>query len=282
MKCFYHKADLDGICAGAIVKHKYPTVELIGADYGDSVDWATLQRGEKIYIVDFSFSMPEMKALNEFCQLYWIDHHATAIDEARRQGIDSRTGEFVLASGTSGCELTWAHLFPGVQMPRAVSLLGRYDVWDHAALPGIVEFQQGMKLIDLDAYSDEWTQLLSEPDPAVIDMLISDGQVIRAYQVVSNRIYAETVGHVIQWHGMTFIAINKCLANSMSFDGVYDPEKHDAMMAFGWNGKQWRVSIYSNKPEVNAGEVCKIYGGGGHKGAAGFICARLPFWEVQS
>lgn len=279
MKCFYHKADLDGKCAGAIVKRKYPTVELIGVDYGDFIDWTTMQRGEKVYIVDFSFPIQQMRVLNDFCQLFWIDHHATAINEAQREDLECRTGEFVLDASKSGCELTWEHLYPGEQMPRAVSLLGRYDVWDHSALPGIVEFQQAMKLLDLTVHSEEWTQLLSEPDPAVIDMLISDGQVIRAYQKVSNRIYAEACGHVIRCQGKTFIAMNKCLANSLAFEAIYKPEEHDAMMAYGWDGKKWKVSIYSDKSTFNAGEFCKQFGGGGHKGAAGFSCdgLMLPF-----
>ena len=35
MKCFYHSADLDGHCSGAIVKMVYPECELIGINYGD-------------------------------------------------------------------------------------------------------------------------------------------------------------------------------------------------------------------------------------------------------
>ena len=33
--CFYHKADLDGVCSGAIVKHFVPDCELYGFDYGE-------------------------------------------------------------------------------------------------------------------------------------------------------------------------------------------------------------------------------------------------------
>ena len=35
MKCFYHSADLDGQCSGAIVKLARPDCELVGIDYGD-------------------------------------------------------------------------------------------------------------------------------------------------------------------------------------------------------------------------------------------------------
>ena len=36
IKCFYHLADLDGHCSGAIVKYKYPDAELFGINYGQA------------------------------------------------------------------------------------------------------------------------------------------------------------------------------------------------------------------------------------------------------
>jgi nanoRNase/pAp phosphatase (c-di-AMP/oligoRNAs hydrolase) len=37
------------------------------------------------------------------------------------------------------------------------------------------------------------------------------------------------------------------------------------------------VSLYSTKPEIDCGEIARTFGGGGHKGAAGFQCTELPF-----
>ena len=35
--CFYHSADLDGVCSGALVKHFVPDVELVGCDCSEGV-----------------------------------------------------------------------------------------------------------------------------------------------------------------------------------------------------------------------------------------------------
>lgn len=43
--CFYHKADLDGVCSGAIVKHFVPDVELYGFDYGEEFDFYAASPG---------------------------------------------------------------------------------------------------------------------------------------------------------------------------------------------------------------------------------------------
>ena len=50
------------------------------------------------------------------------------------------------------------------------------------------------------------------------------------------------------------------------------------MITFSTNGKQWRVSLYQDgRPDVDCSVIAKKYGGGGHKGAAGFECVTLPF-----
>lgn len=55
-------------------------------------------------------------------------------------------------------------------------------------------------------------------------------------------------------------------------------EPYDLMITFvRRKDKLWNVSLYSTKPEIDCGEIAKSFGGGGHKGAAGFQCEELPF-----
>ncbi len=78
--------------------------------------------------------------------------------------------------------------------------------------------------------------------------------------------------------GLRCVAINRMLTNSQMFDSVWDPEKYDAMLTFGWRKGQWTVSLYSTKDDVDVSVIAKNRGGGGHKGAAGFQCSELPFY----
>lgn len=75
------------------------------------------------------------------------------------------------------------------------------------------------------------------------------------------------------------VALNSAQRGSWQFNSVYDPSQHDAMVVYCMlkSGK-YRVSLYSTKEEVDCGAIAKALGGGGHKGAAGFICDELP-WE---
>jgi hypothetical protein len=68
--------------------------------------------------------------------------------------------------------------------------------------------------------------------------------------------------------------------NSNSFESAYNPEFHDAMMPFNYDGqtRMWNFSLYTTKPEVDILSIAKQYGGGGHKQACGF---QLPNNKVN-
>ena len=55
-------------------------------------------------------------------------------------------------------------------------------------------------------------------------------------------------------------------------------EPYDLMITFvRRKDKLWNVSLYSTKDHIDCGSIAKSFGGGGHKGAAGFQCKDLPF-----
>ena len=85
----------------------------------------------------------------------------------------------------------------------------------------------------------------------------------------------------VEPHVLRVLACNTIVFNSQFFDGFYDPEKHDVMCAYSQrrDGK-WKVSLYTTKDEIDCGAIAKHFGGGGHKGAAGFVCTRLP-WDTE-
>ncbi len=101
LKVFYHSADLDGHCSGAIVKYKFPDIEAIKINYGDKFPWGTIYSGETIYMVDFSLQpFEDMIKLNKLANLIWIDHHKTSIDDYINSGT-AITGKTMI--GSAGC-----------------------------------------------------------------------------------------------------------------------------------------------------------------------------------
>ena len=277
MKCFYHAADLDGHCSGAIVKMRNQDCEMIGIDYGQEFPWHTIKAGEVVYMVDFSLQpFDDMLRLNKMCKFIWIDHHKTAIDKAHEVGFFAY--EQSLEIGKAACELVWEYFHPS-EISAAAILLGRYDVWDLDSHPDIMNFQYGMRMeTDTLPGADIWGFVFGESPGGVIRGICETGETVLRYQISQSAKYAKACAFDTEIDGLPAIAMNVGLANSQMFESVWDSEKHKVMMPFVWKDGKWTVSLYTT-PEtgVDVSEIAKSYGGGGHKQAAGFQADKLPF-----
>lgn len=282
MKCFYHSADLDGACAGAIVKMKHPECELLPINYGDPFPWESIEPQEVVYMVDFSLPLEEMHRLNGSCRLIWIDHHKSALLAAVEAQFIAWEGQKTV-SGRAGCELTWEFCYPATPVPLAVELLGRYDVWDQSDpqrwAEEILPFQYGMRNHPDTSPANQvlWAWVINKGFAAVAGVTLT-GRTLLEYEGRQNAMYARTCAFDTEIDGLRAVAVNKGLCNALLFAEVYDPERHDVMCSF-YQGKDrhWKVSLYAEKPEVDVSVLAKARGGGGHKGAAGFRCEVLPF-----
>ena len=273
MKCFYHKSDLDGHCSGALIKLKNPECEMIGVDYADYVRDFKVQMGETVYVVDFRFPMDEMVWLSAFAKLHWIDHHKSSIEEARDIGFLASGGQ-LLVIGQAACELVWEYLCPDEKPPVPVWLLGRYDVWDHED-ERVMPFQWGMRNFP-DTLPDQmvfWADVIRSP--TYFTEIINTGRTLLKYQQVQDAKYAKGMAYEAEFEGVRAIIMNKAYANSKAFDAVYDPEKHDIMVFFAIKPGQYKYTLFCDKPDIDVSEIAKRYGGGGHRGAAGFFSDKI-------
>lgn len=273
MKCYYHSSDLDGHCSGAIVLNKHPECEMIGVNYNETLNKSDITDGETVYIVDFSFSADVMEWLNLKADLIWIDHHKSAIEKCDH--IENIRG--IREIGKAGCELTWEFLHPNHEIPHGVWLLGRYDVWDHEDI-NVLPFQYGIRnqgdtRPESENGSELWFNILS--DFTDIGRIIDVGLNILRYQAAQDAMYAKGMSYEAEFHGYNVIVMNKAYSNSKIFDSVYDPDKHDFMILFGVKPGEIKYSLYCDKPEIDVSAIAVQYGGGGHKGAAGFYSDKI-------
>ncbi len=273
MICFYHSADLDGHCSGAIVKHKYPDCELYGIDYGDEFPWDKV-KDQNVIMVDFSLQpFSDMIRLNQEAKtLDWIDHHISAIKDYEECGDIFPS---FLDDKKAACELTWEYLLGRATLPYVVTLLGRYDVWDH--IIDVLPFQYGVRLYKTDPAWDmeNWLDWFNCFPHKILDK----GKTILKYVEQDNEKYVKFSSFEVNLHNFKCIVINRMMTNSQMFDSVWDPEKYDVMLTFGYKKNQWTVSLYTDKEGVDVSEIAKKFGGGGHKQAAGFQCSSLPFFK---
>lgn len=287
----YHSADYDGIFCREIARKFLPDSELIGWNFGDPKVSNPMDGGT--YVLDLS---PDCLNYVNPSQLIWIDHHKTSIEKWPADIPGYRI------DGVAACRLAWqwfiAHeSFDALQAkprpnkedfvnrrvtePLAVRLAGEYDIWDKRD-PAAEVFQYGLscqKEID-------WNALLSEEKfrddgtPTYLEDVILAGMNAQAYAQHVDASICNSLTWLMKWEGLTFLCVNHARFNSLLFAAKDVPETgHDALLGFRFDGKSWMVSLYHSKhrTDLDLSEIAKKYGGGGHKGACGFTCAKLPF-----
>lgn len=74
-----------------------------------------------------------------------------------------------------------------------------------------------------------------------------------------------------------FICINKERFNPINFGIDYHKDGYDGCACFHYDGvrKVWAFSLYNDNGLVDCSQIAKQFGGGGHKGAAGFVVDNL-------
>jgi oligoribonuclease NrnB/cAMP/cGMP phosphodiesterase (DHH superfamily) len=278
--CIYHSRDLDGFSSAAIVKKKYPDAQLIGFDYGQALPMEKIPAGVPIIMVDVSVPMQDLEMLSRHSegQLTWVDHHATAIREwdAYMAGKE-KFMETVLGNGYAACELIWGYLYPEVELPLPVLLLGEYDTWRKGDIDRwenkILPFQFGMRSVCNSPETFPERLLAVEYPNRMLDyvdetMLV--GKAILQYQAQVSELLCRRSAFEFTFDGHRAICLNAGGINSDAFKSVYDEEKHDVIMPFFFAKDKWLFSLYTTKETVDCGALAKARGGGGHKGAAGF------------
>jgi len=286
--CFYHRTDLDGICSGAIIKRALDcdVVDFNGLDYADDFNLDECD-GRDVYMVDVSLQpfSRMLELLNVANSLTWIDHHKEAVKDANEAGFD-RFAAGAWELGSAACELTWKYFFLSEPTPpRAVRLLGRYDVWDHDD-PDVLAFQYGARLYVESGVHDRFWKFALDPDGTsdssedFVDEVLQVGKKVLKYQTQVNAKVAHACAFETTIDGLRAIAANygvRGTANSKVLDSAWDPDRHDLKILFYLNRDgRWEVSLYTEKDRVDCGAIAKKYGGGGHKGAAGFSTNGFP------
>lgn len=276
MICYFHQSDLDGICSAAIIKHKYPWVELIPLNYGDDYDEKIFSRNfknETIFFVDITTQPADiMSELTISNRVIILDHHITAIDSIKALNWEP---EGILDTSKAGCELAWQYCFPYQEIPLPVYYLGRYDVWDHSN-KCTVPFQYGMRLKNLAPDSHYWKYLFDVNYTSLQYDIIEEGWLLIEWEKNQNARRAAN-SFETEFEGLRAIVCNGG-GGSPLFDSVYNEDRHDIMVSFIYTkNKIWTYGLYSTKSDVHCGEIAKRRGGGGHKGAAGFQSDKFLF-----
>nr|WP_288453408.1 phosphohydrolase [uncultured Pseudomonas sp.] len=273
--CIYHANCADGFGAAWVVRKALgaDNVDFHPGKYGEP---APEVEGRDVILVDFSYKRDQLLQLAQSARsILIIDHHKSAaedlanIPEAPRdwnRWLDSHNPlGAVFDMNRSGAGLTWDYFFQGLPRPRLINHIEDRDLW-RFALPGTKAVTAALfsHAQDFHLWDDLMKRHLSD--------LRGDGHaILRAHDknvadIVLNARRLTVGGHDVPAlncpHFMASDA-GHILAQGEPFAACYSDTP---------NGRAF--SLRSQPEGLDVSEIAKLYGGGGHRNAAGFT---VPF-----
>jgi hypothetical protein len=255
---------------------------MVGVDYEEKFPYSLINPKKVTVMVDFSVDIEGMfHILNNSKEFIWIDHHKTAIDAARAKGLHNMV-HGIQEVGVAGCELTWQYVNPGDIIPPAVHHLGRYDVFSFTKGSDVLPFQYGMRSLLTDPSQKEsehlWNTLFQptlEGDQ-MLEFIVQDGKTILRYLKADQAKVAKRFAYRGEFDDIPALCINHAPGGSMIFNSIWE-KNCPLMVAYGQlPDKRWIVHLYSNDSNIDCGALAREHGGGGHRGAAGYVTDRRP------
>lgn len=290
MKVFYHN-DMDGRASAAIVfmsefVNQFKTLtefykgedipkcpQFYEMDYNKEFPSSNIVFNENVIIVDYTPNKEEQKLLcSKTSNIIWIDHHKSTIDDEENI-LKQYQGK--RKTDKAACKLTWEFYFPNEPVPHSIELIEDYDIWKFE-FEETNKFQSGISLYDTHPTSKIWRKLLYPICEG--HEIIEQGETILQYREQTNEKIIDRYAFYTNLDGYKVVACNSPLSNSQLFDSLFGSNfDFDIMSVFVFDGEKYSVSLYTSKKNIDVSKIAKMYGGGGHKGAAGFVCKELPF-----
>jgi oligoribonuclease NrnB/cAMP/cGMP phosphodiesterase (DHH superfamily) len=268
----YHESCVDGWLAAYLMfrsrKEFFPNDEttMLSAQYGD--DPPCFPPGANVYILDFSYPRDVMVDINARAgKVVVLDHHKTAEKECK--GLDFCTFDMT----KSGAMLTWEYLvgegylpdIPGTRLnPNfIVQYVQDRDLWEWK-LPDSKEVNAALRSY---RYSiEDWDKLIHTSK----EWLISEGRALLRYrsQMVETHVNR---AKEIELAGHKILAV--CCTTDIVSEVAGELAKNRDFGVCYFDIPGYRVYSLRSRGDFDVAEFAKKFGGGGHKGAAGF---RLP------
>ena len=297
----YHANCTDGFGAAFAAWLKLgDEAEYVPVEYGVGV-MANLPMfdGREVYILDFSFSKPDMEDIfAEAKRVVWLDHHKTAF-EMWCKGVpekgwicqrlncteDNPSGNvhIELNNNKSGARLAWEYFHPGTKVPMLIQHIDDRDRWQFK-LEGSKELHAALASYKPWTFDQWWRLFYDKPGLGTYkrtDLIQEGAAILRAHNQHVQAALKQARPCAIRWFdgevdGHPAVNVFSGLAaNAPAF--LASDLGHELANKSGTFGLVWSMagdgqihcSLRSNG-DYDVSAVAKAFGGGGHRNAAGF------------
>lgn len=288
--CIYHANCADGFTAAWVVRNEIGDggdVEFVPASYGDAPPDVA---GAHVVVVDFSYPRETLFRMSgEARSVLVLDHHKTAQNDLaelpephedfwkNKDAYDAGESDpvAIFDMDRSGAQIAWDFFNPGSPPPPLVDYVADRDLWrwrlsDSRPINAVIQSW-------LNTFR-AWDQLADRlRDDVSQGFVAAEGiAVLRAEQKLVDNIIASTARPMIiagRW-----INVANCPGALASVVAGELAQDHDFGACYQDTPAGRVFSLRSRGDDAaDVSEIAKIYGGGGHRNAAGFTARRG--WE---
>ncbi len=280
----FHNGCKDGHCGAAIVKKWSPDVRTVWLNVGPEgtqFKYPDMFMNKHVIYVDLCPSLKYLCMLAKVCKSVTVlDHHfgTPQYDEINTYLAEGnqfpQTVTIVLDKDMCGAMIAWRYLFPDDDIPDFVMYVDDQDRWIRE-LPDTEEINTA---IAVDYNSIEGMEKLFD---VPLSTLYERGKKLWEMQtmIVDDAVKKRTTEHTHMFEGRTL----RCYLNSGPYqyrsficDKLLDiPMKNGqlpdfaAVVCYDLKGHRFFFSLRGREDRVACSEICKAYGHGGHRNAAG-------------
>lgn len=233
----------------------------VPAAHGDAPPDAA---GRTVYILDYAYKRVAMQALcAQAGRVIVLDHHISAMEDLAGLDQECPNLELIFDMDRSGAVMAWEY-FHTAPVPFLIACVQDRDLWRYD-IPA--SFDLNAALMSHPFTFAGWHQWANDED--ALQTLIADGKAINRYrqQMIDQHKRAAVMGEIAGFR----VPIINCpraivsellgeLAEGQPFAAGYT----DKGSRRGW-------SLRSDKNGEDVARIAALYGGGGHKHAAGFV-----------
>ena len=303
----YHHTDQDGYTSGNIVERwlsercisEDVEIHLIPADYNTDFSSFDIKEDDFVIFVDLSFTSKTFINISQYIytktnNIIWIDHHASNVDLVQDPVISNIIDSWLICvlgdknNKYSAAMLVYCTLFDSIPAlaPEYIKLCSDWDTWTHE-MPNSIYLNEALngdpnfRLVNEEGEINQdstYIKLWEESTPTsmnkatpILNSLIEKGKPIIDDRRIKNEHYLRSNGFEFNLMGYSMLVCNQ-RNNSLLFGDKIN--EYDIVCPFVLqerNGKLiYTYSLFSAKADVDCQAIAELFGGGGHKGAAGF------------
>jgi len=263
---FYHKGCPDGFGSAYCFWKKFKNkMSYEAVSHGQVLD-PGLYTGKEVYMADICLDKEQMLKIKSLAKKFCVlDHHITARDKFDEYDF------FIFNQDRSGAMMCWEYLFPNKEPPLIIKYIQDRDLYlwqypDSRSILSVLD-SEGFDFQRWQSFEKKISRKRSR------DIILEQGQSIdKSKQIMVNIIVKKSFPLCIA--GVTVPSVNTpILQSEILAELCKDSDTFSA--GYYFNGEEFIFSLRSSSVGIDVSRVSSMFGGGGHKHAAGFSVSSL-------